>query len=60
MTSSRESVGRPELARFLPAVSSGLTEKTGRNSPTRIYDKLGLSHRSQIVALYMANGHWHG
>ncbi len=54
-----ELVGRGHSNREV-AEATGLTEKTVRNYLSHIYDKLGLVRRSQIVALFMSNGHWKG
>lgn len=40
------------------AEATGLTEKTVRNYLSRVFDKLGLKRRSQLVALYMSSRLW--
>ncbi len=54
-----ELVGRGRSNREV-AVITGLTEKTVRNYLTRVFDKLGLRRRSELVALYVASGRWRG
>jgi len=40
------------------AQATGLTEKTVRNYLSRVFDKLRVSRRSQLVALYLSNQPW--
>lgn len=40
------------------AQATGLTEKTVRNYLSRVFDKLRVSRRSQLVALYISNQPW--
>ncbi len=37
----------------------GLTEKTVRNYLSRVFEKLGVTRRSEIVAFYMSTRPWH-
>lgn len=40
------------------AAATGLTEKTVRNYLSRVFDKLGVTRRSQLVALYVSSRPW--
>jgi len=52
-----ELVGRGHSNREV-AQATGLTEKTVRNYLSRVFDKLGVRRRSQLVALYLSNQRW--
>lgn len=52
-----ELVGRGHSNRETASIS-GLTEKTVRNYLTRVFDKLGVRSRSELVALYLATQSW--
>jgi len=52
-----ELVGRGHSNREV-AQATGLTEKTVRNYLSRVFDKLRVSRRSQLVALYLSNQPW--
>ena len=53
-----ELVGRGHSNREV-AQAIGLTEKTVRNYLSRVFDKLRVRRRSQLVALYMSSQPWH-
>jgi two-component system response regulator DevR len=52
-----EQVGRGHSNREV-AQATGLTEKTVRNYLSRVFDKLRLRRRSQVVALYLTSQPW--
>lgn len=52
-----ELVGRGHSNREV-AEAAGLTEKTVRNYLSRVFEKLRVRRRSELVALYVANGPW--
>ncbi len=52
-----ELVGRGHSNREV-AQATGLTEKTVRNYLSRVFDKLRVRRRSQLVALYISNQPW--
>lgn len=52
-----ELVGRGHSNREVATITK-LTEKTVRNYLTRVFDKLGVRRRSELVALYVADGPW--
>ncbi len=52
-----ELVGRGHSNREV-ADATGLTEKTVRNYLSRVFDKLGLRRRSQVVALFLGSQSW--
>lgn len=55
-----ELVGRGHSNREVARLT-GLTEKTVRNYLSRVFDKLGVRRRSELVALYIGNRLWgHG
>ena len=53
-----ELVGRGHSNREV-AQATGLTEKTVRNYLSRVFDKLRVHRRSQLVALYVSSQPWH-
>ncbi len=53
-----ELVGRGHSNREV-AQAIGLTDKTVRNYLSRVFDKLGVRRRSQLVALYVSGRPWH-
>ena len=52
-----ELVGRGHSNREV-AEATGLTEKTARNYLSRVFDKLRVHRRSQLVALYLTSRPW--
>lgn len=52
-----ELVGRGHSNREV-AQTTGLTEKTVRNYLSRVFDKMGIRRRSQLVALYVSRQPW--
>jgi len=52
-----ELVGRGHSNREVAAIT-GLSEKTVRNYLTRVFEKLGVRRRSELVALQVAGGSW--